>query len=85
MTEAGVFCLRAEDAVRDLVEVCSPCEESLRTFGAPCMRGAKTLGSRVLYAPDFAVIATFDVWTDDWEEAGPDRLPPSHATPKTVE
>lgn len=61
MNEGGLFCLRAEDAVRDLGAVYSASEESLRTLGVAYMRDPKTLGSLVLHAPDFSVIAVFDV------------------------
>lgn len=84
MIEGGLFCLRAEDAVRDLGAVYSASEESLRVLGAAYMRDPKTIGSLVLHGPDFAVIAVFDVWTDDWNDAVPDVPPASHATPRIV-
>lgn len=84
MNEGGLFCLRAEDAVRDLGAVYSTSEESLRVLGAAYMRDPKTIGSLVLHGPDFAVIAVFDVWTDDWREAGQDGKPASQGPCRMV-
>ena len=45
------------------------------------MRDPKTLGALVLHGPDFRVIATFDVWTDDWKEAEAHGPPSSPGSP----
>ena len=84
MNDGGLFCLRAEDAVRDLGAVYSVSEESLRILGAAYMRDPRTLGALVLHGPDFRAIATFDVWTDDWKEAEANGPPSSLANPGMV-
>lgn len=62
--------LKAEDAVHDLGTVYSDDEATLRAFGSAYMNDPKTIGSLALYRANGDVIATYDVWTNEWKEAG---------------
>ena len=62
--------LKAEDAVHDLGTVYRDDEATLRALGSAYMNDPKTIGSLTLYRSTGDVIATYDVWTNEWKEAG---------------
>jgi hypothetical protein len=62
--------LKAEDAVHNLGAVYSYDEATLRAFGSAYMNDPKTLELLTLYRSTGDVIATYDVWTNEWKEAG---------------
>lgn len=62
--------LKAEDAVHNLGTVYCDDEATLRAFGSTYMNDPKTIGSLTLFRSTGDVIATYDVWTNEWKEAG---------------
>lgn len=62
--------LKAEDAVHNLGTVHSDDEATLRAFVSAYMDDPKTIGSLTLFRSTGDVIATYDVWTNEWKEAG---------------
>ena len=65
----GMLRLKAEDAVHNLGSVYSDDEATLRAFGSAYMNDPKTIGSLTLYRSTGDVIATYDVWTNEWKDA----------------
>jgi len=44
----------------------------LRMFGAAYMRDPRSIGSLALIDPKGQIVATFDIWTDDWKVVADD-------------
>ena len=84
MSENGLFALHGEDAVHHLGVIYSTSEATLRAFGASYMRDPKTIGSLKLVNPSGQLVATFDVWTDNWKDTACDAASSSICNRKTV-
>lgn len=69
MSDGGLFAVHGEDTVHHLGVIYSTSEVTLRMFGAAYMRDPGTNGSLALRDPNGQIVATFDVWTDDWTGA----------------
>ena len=50
--------------------ILAPFTLMLRAFGSAYMNDPKTIGSLTLFRSTGDVIATYDVWTNEWKEAG---------------
>lgn len=69
MSRASMFAIRAAEGGEDLGEVQSSNPTLLRAFGAAYMRDPKAKGEVALFGPDGQLVATYDIWQDQWEDA----------------
>jgi hypothetical protein len=67
--EGSMFSLKADDSEVAFKPVQSACEETLRSLGASYMRDPTDKGILSLFNPANQVIATFDIWADEWIDA----------------
>ncbi|WP_159087079.1 hypothetical protein [Loktanella sp. Alg231-35] len=69
MPEACMSELRIMDGSRTLGSIFATSETLLRIVGAAFTRDKTTTGMATLCDPRGNVVASFDVWTDEWKDA----------------
>ena len=67
--EGSMFSLKAGDSEIEIKPVHSSCEKTLRSLGASYMRDPTHKGTLSLFDPANQIIATFDIWTNEWKDA----------------